>query len=654
MAKLKVTVCFAPGKALSGNVSSGEQGAQRFGDKIAELPIVIDYLAETNEGRFSTASRPSATDWWDTGNLAHYKAMMLQRHVELSGARADAFRRSRELRVPDISTLRGKYARRQSTGQYQVIKPGARSEIYEIKPHNRDGLRMAREKLTEIEGSYLTYRLTGIYARGGWYPGTNPAKIRYTAAPVVGGYIRYLLSILGRRLGVRFVDVYQRVERVEAGVLLYRFCVEIEREESEEIDELELGKYVLSEIVFPALSVGHAAADKEDLRRYGRALEAIEAAPSRKVAARRYDPRRPPAITATAIEPVVDEIRPQIPGYGDALYSRMEGLPGQQFLICCDEAYYRATIVDPRKRRMQQTLNRLRVSADGGQFTVAHSLLSVLPVVTVTAGELIRATPGLLLNMYGELATYALEHPVETLIIITIAIAVTALVIFTAGTGAVAIGAVAGTEAVVVGGAGVVAESASLGLAAPIVEAALTTEIAAGVAIPESMVAAELTTAGGEAVAAAAPRIAPIIQLTRSIAVDAVAKSALERAFVGSASKAAIRVALAAGGVLVVGLSSSSAYAASPGVAPTAPPRGDPIAVVTGRVFLVPVAPPPALTGARPADSGRATPPPPGQSPLVLEQEFDYVKHTSDPAILASAATGGSTRAYFLGRIVVT
>jgi hypothetical protein len=199
-----------------------------------------------------------------------------------------------------------------------------------------------------------------------------------------------------------------------------------------------------------------------------------------------------------------------------------------------------------------------------------------------------------------------------------------------------------------------VAESASLGLAAPIVEAALTTEIAAGVAIPESMVAAELTTAGGEAVAAAAPRIAPIIQLTRSIAVDAVAKSALERAFVGSASKAAIRVALAAGGVLVVGLSSSSAYAASPGVAPTAPPRGDPIAVVTGRVFLVPVAPPPALTGARPADSGRATPPPPGQSPLVLEQEFDYVKHTSDPAILASAATGGSTRAYFLGRIVVT
>jgi hypothetical protein len=675
MTATRVKVCLAPGKVLPGNVRKGEQDAQRFGDRIAELPIVIDYLIETNSGFFSSASRPTDTDWWDSSNTAQYKAMMLHRHPELHAtkSRAAKFRADTSARVPDITTFKGRFVRRLPSGQTIVAKPGDRSEIYEIKPNNAAGKALAREKLKDVEQSYLDYGIAGIYQRGTWYPETSPKKIRYLASAIVRRHLSYLLNIVSRRFGARVVDIYQQVDRTEPGCLLYRFCVEFEREDNKGFNDLEFAKYILAEIFFPCWMIGHPTPEKEAALALAATLEPV---PADVPSAPRYRPAAPgsaeynkiPTIKMRPLEPLVDEIRSEIASIGDALYTRMLGLPGEEYLICCDETYYRTMIVETRRRRMQQQI-KLVSAPSAVPYVASHPLMVVLPAVSLTGLAMVKEYATISVEALADLMKYAADHPLETIIVVSFAIAATALLVLTLGAAAPevaalapVVGAAASGAGGVAAGAGAVAGTEALGMAAPLMAAATTPAIAAVTAVPEVVVASEIAAAAGGAAAAeiapvaAATEVPAIVTMARTMAADFTAKAAIEKALTDAAAKAVLRKALVGGTVMVVGLCASPAYAkATTGSGQEQGGQlGAFVAMPVGRLFVVRASQAPGSDIARMRDPDRPAPPPFGQSAPRLEKEFNYAKFTDDVAVLTEASAGGNQPvAYYLGRLRV-
>src|SRR5262245_5196094 len=90
-------VCFAASEALD------MFGAQLFGNLIAEVPIVNDYVEMT----FGSFFDPSERDWWDEGPISgrnsRYQAILVKRH-NINQATKD---RLWGTSIPDILTYEG-------------------------------------------------------------------------------------------------------------------------------------------------------------------------------------------------------------------------------------------------------------------------------------------------------------------------------------------------------------------------------------------------------------------------------------------------------------------------------------------------------------------------------------------------------------------
>jgi hypothetical protein len=633
--KVPVTECMAPSETLS------KDDASIFGSTLAEVPIILDYLAETHGGYFTTVTRPTATDWWDVEIRPVYWAVLLDRHhPQLSERR---LRAEKNLVVPDLTTYKGKYIRRSPAGEAILVRPGDRNEFYEIKPNSRSGRANGPDKLTGIHAGYRRLGIDGIYTRGTWYPEKSPRRLNFRANNLIAENFLYLMKIINEWMNVQIRGVYLEVEREVAGLLLYKICIEFDREDhwTKEMDGL-LARYIVRTF-FKCLCTGLTLDVKKPIMAFANTLQPTgspQGFPGRIPAIfGGRDLNKVPSISVRSLG-IVPELEPMLQTIGDVLYTRLKGLPGQEYIICCDETYLRTTISEPRRQRMQATVRMLSSEA-AFKYSNGRTMLALLPASSMTAIEVLKGAPGMAI----ELLRYAADHPKESIIFVGIVIAVTALVAITLASGGAAPAAAAagaalveGAETVAVGttlveGAGTAAAgegALASGMAAPIMAEATAPAIAAATAVPES-------------VPAAVGIANPLLQMAREIVAEEMMKATVRKILTDAVATEALKVALpVAAGALLLALSARPAFAApTPPTSPSQPAKpaapGQFINMPVGRLFAV-------RAGKQPA-YGYAAP--------KLEEEFDFSKHTDDFEVLTRAALQGSSRAYYLGRIKV-
>lgn len=651
------TICMTPSNTLSAT------DASKFALKIVERPIVRDYLAETHGiPAMLVAQVPNDEDWWDTVDKASYCAMLSRRHKRLNYAELLG---EKKLRWPDLSTFDGPRVLYFAFGgalrrpPMLVPKPkGGRSEIYEIKPDNARGRKDAVDKLVDVETSYATRGIAGIYQRGQAYPMLFSKRIELEEAQAK--LFRYLANLYLRAIGAEVVSVHLSLNRPESGALLYKICVTLRG-----LDEAQRETvWVAANFAVRTLHRVAASTATAEIRA---ALEQclLRAEPVEGPA---FTPERLPWVIAgkdfrqtpylqLRPEAIADEIRPQLAGIQAAMYSRLVGAPGERYLLCCDAPWLLANMIVPG-RVQERAASKLLSTADLMKSIHARSMLGLAPTIRMTVGEVVRYyAPEYLVRLYE----WVKENPGKVLIFVAVTVCVTALVIATAGAAAPVAGA--GLAEAGVLGAGAVATGEAAAMTAPIMATTAGAELAGVSALP--VVAAEGVAAGagasaggvaaGSGVVAGETGSAAMLQLMRQMAtgltqaelraaaaqqvadnllIKVLTSTAVRTTLVETATVAA-KVAVPVGGALVVALSPSRAYAysgAGGAVNAAAVDVNDSVDLGTGHVWAVRV--PPVMNY-------------PAPNPPQMYDEFDatpYVGGSAAPAELRRVRMLGSFR----------
>jgi hypothetical protein len=440
----KVAVCFAPSVVL------GDQGPSTMGN-IVEQAILHDYLEDTSfpPPHPFTVPLPNNTDWWDVGNQHVYRDLLLTRHPELNERKV---RELKTLKVPDISTWKARYLR---NGVAATGPAGQRSELYEVKPDTIWGERDGRAKLHGIDDNFRELGLTG-YKWGTWYPEPPGAQVVArkeiqfrTYEYVIAGF-RYRVERMIRSLRnigrhVRIDGVVLEVERREAGLLYYMICVKLTLDFN---GEDYVAKQVLRRL-FEALTTGLKAEE---------AFRELEFAKSLQPASRARTPPgpRPPPDTQTreairAIESegqfliralvLVPELANAIALLGNTLFSRLRGLPGQRFIVCSNEVYFRNEILGPRQQQIARQIAPLQVRPPaifGSRLAIGGAIVKVEAPILATIHVILKVAddPSTLFSAKEEW-TKALRwleaRPAFTLVVGSAVVYGTALVVASGG-----------------------------------------------------------------------------------------------------------------------------------------------------------------------------------------------------------------------------
>lgn len=286
------------------------------------------------------------------------------------------------------------------------------------------------------------------------------------------------------------------------------------------------------------------------------------------------------------------------------MYSRLIGLPGEQYYLCCDESYFVHAIQQLAVARMRSQIAMLGV---GNQVRSAAgaSMLGVLPAMALTGSELVKSAAGVGLAL--DALNWAREHPTETIVIVTVVVVVSAALIVSAGAALLAVAAAEGVggaallggataAAETLGAAGAVAETTAIGVPASIMAQTPGAASVVAAAVPETALATGSTagtsvasaSAWARAVLSSAPTATELAEATMQKQIDEL----LVKAVVDAAAKKVIPATVAAiGGTAIVGFSASPAYAASsPSGTPASrspDPLGALISTQTGRLFVV-------------------------------------------------------------------
>ncbi len=449
-------ICMVPSNTLT-----SPQQASEFALKIIEWPIFQDYLSETlGLPLFATPQVPDDQDWWDVGQRA-YAALLSRRHkgkVTFERVNADNPKR------PDISTFNGPFVLRFAFGgitktpplKYPKREPG-RSEIYEIKPNNRKGEKDAQKKLEDVEKSYVGYGISNIYRRGITYP-TNFIKTIELKSKYIDVW-RYLmnLGLADVKISIQSVDIEVYRPPLHPGVLLYKICVTVEQPDNFSRASAVVAASLAIRMMLVVNSIGQDKEVKTAALAIGETLEPAEPGFA--------DPRQVSPIIAgrdlskmpylkLVPDSIVDELKDKLGAIRDAMYSRLIGSPGEQYFLCCDEAYYENTIKGPSLAKVRSQIAMLGFGSSV-RSTFGSSMLGMLPAVIVTGKELVKGSPGMAVGA----AKWAYAHPEETLIIVTVVVVVTAALILSAGLAAAPLAAAEGTGAVALGGTVVAGEA---------------------------------------------------------------------------------------------------------------------------------------------------------------------------------------------------
>lgn len=503
--KRRVSVCMAPSVELS------TQEASHMGNVIESM-IARDYLHETRNWKPNPLLPLPQTigEFFDTGNLSYYKQRLTNRHpLEVSRT---ALKRN-DLKIPDISTWKGE--RRERVAGVSIVRDEVeRNEHYEIKPDHDDGRRKGIDKLEQItkdnrELYGVPSRLSSGYRRGTWYPseaqdGMPPPRTRKIRFSDNAGRLKSLWHKLARwtkhllraGLGVEVVDFYVEVARREAGLLQYSICVDLELDDdATRAFENEVAVAVVG-LIYVYLTQALAGASEELVRRFVNGLKRIGTAGTPAQPA--PDPKVPRIRQALADEQafrttydgLVEEIKPQFAHLRATLYSRQMALPGDEFIVACDEPYFLQEIDLPRREHVARQVKLMQLVANAPLSYPSSITVSRSGALTVDAALRYAGTAA------ADAGRWIEAHQTEILVGIAVVVVVTALVAFVLLSGG--LGAPAA-----VGVAGTMAEGAVIG------EAAVTTGVATSTA-GATIVAGET---GGLAVGVGAAELTPA-QLT--------------------------------------------------------------------------------------------------------------------------------------------
>ncbi|SBT39149.1 hypothetical protein [Micromonospora auratinigra] len=566
--------CFAVGELLDASKDYGQlNGTAIFGLDIAEKVIFEHYVVVTNQAAFLQAVLDER-DWPDHGGKRTYCEMLARhnKHVTVEQLMAE------RMKWPDIVTHDGVSAPPVAAlinslilnpgrpGGPRPALPRGRYEFYEIKPDSDTGLEAGKEKLADIGRVYRKYRLP--YRPGDYYPPYRPeVKI---PLPVNRVFVMLCGTLLARH-GITAIRLALKVRRERRGLLLYKICVEMDSEDRRELRTLTkaLAKHIMAVYVYCL-----APERFKDLQR--------------ELGDTSFEGDAVPRIRCTF--DAIDPLRPFQAGIAEAMFQRGLALPGEQWLLVCDEAAYRQLVPLPGPT-VDTLWDRFRTQAEawaellGGKRGVSMLRQDVLVKVEELARLANAAVPGLK-EFANAVLRWISDHPYLTVALVVVPVVVTGglAVAIDAGLlvgGALAAAELSGGELVGVNMIGGLGRTA---LPQVVVEAGSGAQVAAatasrGAALTFQEVA--LAQVGGAGTAANTTSTVVPLLTTAMRAAAPVVKTA----------------AAAAGGIAVLTFS-TQAYAGpsappTPGAAPppqttvTAPDPRHLIAEVTSGVYLV-------------------------------------------------------------------
>ncbi len=467
----QVTLCFAPGVALTQKESSTM-------GHVVEQFILRDYYRDTwkTPPHAFEILTPTSTEWWDTGQRDQYVRMLVERHgvSERQVNKLDPFQ------LPDISTWKGEYRRK---GQLVPGKPKDRNEYYEVKPLSVSGAAKGTEKILTITDNMIKL---GIYEMhpGTWYPEPPGQKVvaRKNVPIEVDPHLKNNFWFTVKRLlaevklatacDVEFQDIWLEIERRFDGLIYYEICIRISLECDDNVAR-EIAKEIVQRL-YKVLTANLEASKAELELKFAASLvpvgadhKPLDPIPPDKIVALRQaiaEERR-----YAVKHKVVEELRDQIDDLRSALFTRLRGLPGERFLVCCDESFFVSAITTSRQlRNAAQLAKQIRLLqvrppvgvvqnlALGGAMVRANAVmlatlrnlpdLMKLALVAVTVPWTGGATRPLASYVYfrteqrwQETFKWLENHPAQTLLIGAAVVYGTAIVVASAGTtGAVA------------------------------------------------------------------------------------------------------------------------------------------------------------------------------------------------------------------------
>ncbi|RKN47661.1 hypothetical protein [Micromonospora endolithica] len=567
--------CYTVGELLDASKDRGQlNGTQVFGLDIAEKVIFEHYVTVTNHAAFPQAVLDER-DWPDHGGKRNYCEMLARRNKHVTVERLMAER----MRWPDIVTHDGVSAPPiVAIINSLVLHPGrpaaprpalrrGRHEFYEIKPDSDTGIERGKEKLKDIIRVYRKFELP--YRPGDYYP---PYGKNVKIPLPVNRLFAVLCGTLLARHGMTAIRLALHVRRERSGLLLYKICVEMDSDDRRRQQTLSkaLAKHILAVYVY--------CLAPERFRDLGQELGDTS-----------YEGDAVPRIRCAF--DVIEQLKPFNARIEEAMFQRGLALPGEQWLLVCDEAAYRQLVPLPgpsvntlwaQFRRQAEAWAELLGGKQGVTMLRQDVLVKVEEMARLANG----VVPGLR-EFADAVIRWMSAHPYLTVALVVVPVVVTGglAVAIDAGLlvgGALAAAEISGGEIV---GANMIGGLGRAALPQLVVEAGSGTQVAAatasrGVAMTFQEVA--LAQAGGAGAAAnTTSNVVPLLTTAMKAAAPVVKTAAA-----------------AAGGIAVLTFS-TQAYAGTP-VPPAATPAPeqpqttvtapDPrhlIAEVTSGVYLV-------------------------------------------------------------------
>lgn len=219
-----------------------------------------------------------------------------------------------------------------------------------------------------------------------------------------------LCGTLLARHGITAIRLALKVRRERRGLLLYKICVEMDSEDRRELRTLTkaLAKHIMAVYVYCL-----APERFKDLQR--------------ELGDTSFEGDAVPRIRCTF--DAIDPLRPFQAGIAEAMFQRGLALPGEQWLLVCDEAAYRQLVPLPGPT-VDTLWDRFRTQAEawaellGGKRGVSMLRQDVLVKVEELARLANAAVPGLK-EFANAVLRWISDHPYLTVALVVVPVVVT-------------------------------------------------------------------------------------------------------------------------------------------------------------------------------------------------------------------------------------
>ncbi|SIR83766.1 hypothetical protein [Micromonospora avicenniae] len=429
--------CYTVGEMLDAAKDRGQlNGTQIFGLDIAEKVIFEHYVTITNQAAFLQAVLDQR-DWPDHGGKRNYSEMLAARnkHVTVEQLMAERMQwpdivTHDGVSAPPIAALLNSLILSPAAGAGPAAPkpalPRGRHEFYEIKPDSDTGRQRGLAKLENITRVYRKYRLP--YRPGDYYP---PYGKEVKIPLPVNRLFVVLCGTLLARHGFKAIRMALQVRREVRGLLLYKICVEMDSDDGSRRKVLvkALAKHIMAAYVYCL-----APERFKDLQlELGDTSYEGDAVPRIKC---RFD--------------VIDQLRPFQSGIEEAMFQRGLVLPGEEWLLVCDEAAHRQLVPLPGPN-VDTLWEQFRKQAEawaellGGRRGVAMLRQDVLVKVEEMARMANMAVPGLK-EFANAVIRWINEHPYLAVTLVVVPVVVTGGLAVAIDAGLLAGGALAAAE----------------------------------------------------------------------------------------------------------------------------------------------------------------------------------------------------------------